>query len=175
MSDRQRRRAGIALVVLTALLLAVTAIAGYTRTALVDEQEFSARATSALENADVREVVADRVVGGLTRNVVPDALVVRPLVVSAVAALVNTRPFRRVFARALSARHRALINGDTSFAFELPLGEGLVFESLRSVAPGIARAIPADLRVPILRLDPRDFELSAHASSTTSRACRGRC
>ena len=160
MSDRQRRRAGTALVVVTALLLATTAIAGYTRTALVDEHEFSARATSALENDDVREVVADRVVGGLTRNVVPDALVVRPLVVTAIAALVNTEPFRRVFARALSARHRALINGDTSFAFELPLGEGLVFESLQSVAPRIARAIPADLQVPVLRLDPRDFELS---------------
>ena len=80
-----------------------------------------------------------------------------------------------MFARALSARHRALINGDTSFAFELPLGEGLVFESLRSVAPGIARAIPADLRVPILRLDPRDSSSQARASSTTSRACRGRC
>ena len=99
-------------------------------------------------------------VGGLTRNVVPDALVVRPLVVTAIAALVNTEPFRRVFARALSSRHRALINGDTSFAFELPLGEGLVFESLESVAPRIARAIPADLQVPVLRLDPRDFELS---------------
>ena len=35
-----------------------------------------------------------------------------------------------------------------------------MFESLQSVAPRIARAIPADLRVPVLRLDPRDFELS---------------
>jgi len=159
-TDRQRRRAGIALVVVTALLLAATAIAGYTRAALVDEREFSARATSALENADVRAVVADRVVGGLTRTVVPDALVVRPLVVSAVAALVGTEPFRRVFAQAVRDRHRALIDGDTSFRFELPLGEGLVFVSLRSVAPRVAGAIPADLRVPIVRLDPRDFELA---------------
>jgi hypothetical protein len=160
MSDVARRRAGIALVVVTALLLAATAVAGYTRSALVDEHEFSARATSALENADVRGVVADRMVGGLTRNVAPNLLAVRPLVVTAIAALVNTEPFRRVFARAVSDRHRALIAGHTSFHFELPLGEGLVFESLESVAPRLAHAIPPDVRVPIVRLDPHDVELS---------------
>src|SRR5215218_4078821 len=155
-----RRRAGIALVVATALLFAATAVVGYTRSALVDEHEFSARATSALESADVRAVVADRMVGGLTRNVAPNLLAVRPVAVSAIAALVDTQPFRRVSARAVSDRHRALINGETSFRFELPLGEGLVFESLESVAPRFAHAIPPDLRVPIVRLDPRDLELS---------------
>jgi hypothetical protein len=160
MTARRRRRAGIALVVLTALLLAATAVCGYVRSALVDEHEFSARATSALENADVRSVVADRVVDGLTRNVVPDVLTVRPLVVPAVAALVNTSPFRRLFAQALSDRHRALINGHTSFRFEIPLGKGVVFESLQSVAPRIAGAIPRDLRVPVVRLDPQTFELA---------------
>jgi hypothetical protein len=160
MSAMARRRAGVALVVVTALLLAATAVCGYARSALVDEHEFSARATSALENADVRAVVAARVVDGLARNVAPDVLAVRPLVVPALAALVNTAPFRRVFSRALSDRHRALIDGHTSFRFELPLGEGLVSESLQRVAPRIAGAIPADLRVPVVRLDPRDFELA---------------
>ena len=158
--DRWRRRAGHALVVVTALLLAAAAVSGYARSALVDEREFSDRAASALDDADVRAVVADRVVGGLTRSVIPDALAVRPLVVAAVAELAGTSPFRRLFTRAVSDRHRALINGETTFGFELPLGEGLVFESLRSVSPRVARAIPPDLRVPIVRLDPRDFELA---------------
>ena len=160
MSATTRRRAGIALVVVTALLLAATAVCGYVRTALVDGDEFSARATSALENADVRSVVAERMVDGLTSSVAPDVLAVRPLVVPAVAALVNSSPFRRVFSRALSDRHRALIEGHTSFRFEIPLGEGLVFESVQSVAPRIARSIPRDLRVPVVRLDPREFELA---------------
>ena len=98
-------------------------------------------------------------VDGLTRSVVPDVLAVRPLVVPAVAAVVDTSPFRRLFSQALSDRHRALIKGHTSFRFELPLGKGVVFESLQSVAPRIARAIPRDLRIPVVRLDPRDFEL----------------
>ena len=160
MSATTRRRAGIALVVVTALLLAATAVCGYVRSALVDGEEFSARATSALENADVQRVVAERMVDGLTSSVAPDVLAVRPLVVPAVAAIVDSSPFRRVFARALSDRHRALIEGHTSFRFEIPLGEGLVHESLRSVAPRIADSIPPDLRVPVVRLDPREFELA---------------
>ena len=80
-------------------------------------------------------------------------------VVPAAAALIDTAVFKRVFVRAVSDRHRALIDGDKTFSFELPLGEGLVFESLNRVAPRVARAIPPDLRVPVLRLDPLNFEL----------------
>src|SRR3954452_7244953 len=129
-------------------------------TARTRRRVFSARATSALENPDVRSVVAERVVDGLSRNVVPDVLAVRPIVVPAVAAVVNTSPFRTLFSQALSDRHRALVNGHASFRLEIPLGKGVLFESLQSVAPRIAGAIPPDLRVPVVRLDPRDFELA---------------
>ena len=60
----------------------------------------------------------------------------------------------------MSDRHRALIRGDTTFRFELPVGEGLVFEALNRFAPRIAGAIPPDLRVPVARLDPLNFEVS---------------
>ncbi len=146
--------------VVAALLLAAAALSWYARSALVDGSEFSSRATAALDDSDVRTVLADHVVGGLTRSVVPDALVVRPLLVPAVAALADTTPFRRLFSRAIRDRHRALVNGETTFSFELPVGEGLLFEGLERVAPRAARAIPPDLRVPVLRLDPRNFELA---------------
>ena len=155
-----RKRAGIALVVLTALLLAAAAVCWYAQTALVDERGFSSRATAALDDSEVRTVVADRVVGGLTRNVAVDAQAVRPLLVPALAALADTSAFRRVFARAVSDRHRALIRGDTTFRFELPVGEGLVFEAVNRFAPRIAGAIPPDLRVPVVRLDPLNFEVA---------------
>ena len=123
----------------------------------------------------MRTVVADRVVGGLTRNVAPDVLAVRPLVVPAIAALVNTEPFRRVFAHALSARHRALINGDTSFSFELRSARGCCSSRCRASPPGSRTRSRADLRVPILRLDPRNFELTGARVLTDSPACGGRC
>jgi hypothetical protein len=160
MSMPLRKRAGIALVALTALLLAAAAVCWYAQTALVDEREFSSRATAALDDPEVRTVVADRVIGGLTRNVAVDAQAVRPLLVPGLAALADTVAFKRVFARAVSDRHRALIRGDTTFRFELPVGEGLVFETLNRFAPRIAGAIPPDLRVPVVRLDPLNFEVA---------------
>ena len=147
--------------VVAALLLAAAALSWYARSALVDGSEFSSRATAALDDSDVRTVLADHVVGGLTRSVVPDALVVRPLLVPAVAALADTTPFRQRCSRARSVTGIARsINGETTFSFELPVGEGLLFEGLQRVAPRAARAIPPDLRVPVLRLDPRNFELA---------------
>jgi hypothetical protein len=145
---------------LTALLIAAAAVCWYAQAALVDEREFSSRATAALDDPEVRTVVAERVVGGLTRNVGVDAQAVRPLLVPGLAALADTSAFRRVFARAVSDRHRALIRGDTTFRFELPVGEGLVFEALNRFAPRIAGAIPPDLRVPVVRLDPLNFEVA---------------
>ncbi len=125
----------------------------------MDDREFSYRVASALDDEDFRAVLADRMVNELTRSVAPDVLAVRPLAVPALAALSDTPPFRRLFTRAIAQRHRALTNGESTFAFELPLGEGPVIESLRSVSPRVANAVPADLTVPVLRLDPREFEL----------------
>ena len=146
---------------LTALLLAAAATSFYAQSALVDDREFGARAASALDDADVRTVLADRVAGRLTRGVLPDAQALRPLLVRALAAAADTGVFRSIFTEAVRDRHRALIDGETTFSFQLPVGEGLLFDGLSRVAPRAAAAIPPDLRVPVLRLDPRNFELSA--------------
>ena len=155
-----KRPAALALVVLAALLLAAAGMSWYARAALVDEREFSARAAAALDDSDVRRALAGRLVGVATRSVAPDALAVRPVLVPVVAALADTPAFRRLFARALAQRHRALRDGETRFAFELPAGEGVVFDTIERFAPRLAAAIPPGLRVPVLRLDPREFELA---------------
>ena len=158
-TDRRRRHAAVALVVLTALLLAAAAVTWYARSALVDSEEFTARATAALDNADLRAVLADRVVGELTPGVVPDALAVRPLLVPVVAEAAGSSAFRDLFGRVVAARHRALWDGETSFALSLPLGQGTILRTLEQVAPRVAEAIPAGLRAPVLTLDPSDAEL----------------
>ena len=156
---RRRRGAAVAAAVATALLLAATAVCWYARSALADTEEFTARTTAALDDPDLRTVLADRVVGALTPGVVPDALAVRPLIVPVVAELADSTAFRRVFARVIAARHRALVDGESSFAVSLPIGEGAVNEALRGVAPRVAERIPPGLRVPVLTLDPFTFEL----------------
>ena len=156
-----RRAGALTMVVLAAGLLAAAAIAWYADDTLVDDQEFATRLTSSLDDGDVRGVVADQLATGLTSSAVPDALIVRPLIVPLVAAVADAPVFRRTVHRALTSRHRALVRGDATFSLQLPLGEGTLFEGLRRVAPRVARRIPADLRVPVLRLDPRGFELTA--------------
>jgi hypothetical protein len=156
---RRRRGAAVAAVVATALLLAAAAVCWYARSALADTEEFTARATAALDDSDLRAVLADRVAGALTPGVVPDALAVRPLIVPVVAELADTTAFRRVFARVIADRHRALVDGESSFAVSLPIGEGAVYEALQGVAPRVAERIPPGLRVPVLTLDPFTFEL----------------
>jgi hypothetical protein len=156
-----RRAAAVTLVVVAAVLFAAAAIAWYADDTLVDDREFATRLTSSLDDRDVRGVVADQIVSGLTTSAVPDALIVRPLIVPLVAAAADAPVFRRTVHGALASRHRALVRGDTTFSLELPLGEGTLFERLRQVAPRVARRIPADLRVPVLQLDPRGFELTA--------------
>src|SRR5215218_1490886 len=122
-----RRAAALTMVVLAAVLFGAAAIAWYADDTLVDDQEFATRLTSSLDDGDVRSVVADQIVTGVTSSAVPDALIVR----------------------------------DTTFSLQLKLGEGTLFEGVRRVAPRVARRIPADLRVPVLRLDPNGFELTA--------------
>jgi hypothetical protein len=156
-----RRAAALTMVVLAAILFAGAAMACYADDTLVDDQEFATRLTSSLDDGEVRGVVADQIVTGVTSSAVPDALIVRPLIVPLVAAVADAPVFRRTVHRALASRHRAVVRGDTTFSLQLPLGQGTLFEGLRRVAPGVARRIPADLRVPVLRLDPKGFELTA--------------
>src|ERR671917_1341244 len=134
-----RRAAALTIVVLAAGLLAAGAIAWYADGALVDDQEFASRVTSSLDDGDVRSVVADQIVTGVTSSAVPDALIVRPLIVPLVAVVADAPVFRRTVHRALASRHRALVRGDTAFSLELPLGEGTLFEGLRRGAPRLAR------------------------------------
>lgn len=166
-----RRVAAVTMVVVTAVLLAAAAIAWYADDALVDDREFATRLTSSLDDGDVRGIVGDRIVTGLTTSAVPDALLVRPLIVPIFTAVADAPVLRRTVHRAIASRHRALIQGETTFSLRLPLGEGMLFEGLRRVAPRVARRIPADLSVPVLRLDPKGFELTA-AHSLASLAGR---
>jgi hypothetical protein len=156
---RRRRSAAVAMVVVTALLLAAAAVTWYARSELVDSEAFAARATAALEDSDLRAVLADRVVGEFTPGVVPDALAVRPLLIPVVAEAAGSTAFRNLFGRVVAARHRSLWDGETSLTLSLPLDEGTIFQTLERVAPQVTEAIPAGLRAPVLRLDASVAEL----------------
>src|SRR4051795_5397520 len=114
-----RRAARLTMVVLGAVLLALAAIAWYADDTLVDDREFATRLTSSLDDGGVRRVVADQIVTGLTSSAVPDALVVRPLIVPLVAVAADTPVFRRAVHAAVASRHRALVGGNARFSLQL--------------------------------------------------------
>ena len=100
---RTRGRASAALVAITAALLAAAAITGYVRSELADDRALAARATSALDDEEVRRLLATRMVNGLAGVATSDLLAARPLLISAITAVVDTPPFRRL----LHPRRRA--------------------------------------------------------------------
>ncbi len=157
--SKSRGRASAALVAVTAVLLVATALTGYVRSELVDERAFAGRTASALDDPEVRRLLATRMVNGLARSTSSDLLAVRPLLVSAVTALVDTPPFRRLFIRAIERRHRGLVAGEADFVLTLPAEAPAVVDSLRSVSPALARAVPRDLELRVAALDRRDSEL----------------
>lgn len=149
------------LTVVVALLAVATAVAGYTRYELADRSAFSNRAASVLDSEDVRAVIADHAVDGLTQGVRPDLLAVRPLLEPAVAALLDTGAFRRAFATAVAVRHDMLLHGKRSVVFDLARASGLLVEVVRGVSPRVARALPPRIAPEVLELRPQGFELTA--------------
>lgn len=158
---RARRGPSIVLAVLTAVLLAATAVSGYARSELTDPDAFAARVSTALDDPDARAVLADSVVSRLSDAVAPDLLNLRPLLVPALAAALDTAAFRRVFERALRARHRRLAEGESRFVLELEQGARVIVRALRGVSPRFAAALPEDLEIRLAVLEPRRFELVA--------------
>ena len=146
--------------VLTVLLAAAAAVSGYARTQLVDEHDFADRAASALDSPDVRQVVAEQLVDGLAGSVSPNLLAVRPLLTPAVASVVGSQPFRRVFRRAVAARHARLTTGSRGVTFELVRGGALLLDAARGISPRVAAALPPSPRPDLLELEPRGFELT---------------
>lgn len=159
LADPWRPRLAAALAVLTAVLLAVAAVSGYARYELLDTQEFSARVTSSLDDSDVRNELSRRVVDGVASGVTPDVLAIRPLVTSALAAVADTGPFRRIFARALADQHRALFHGNARAVLDLEYAGTLLRESLRGVSPRVASAIPPGTEPQLAELDEGDARL----------------
>jgi hypothetical protein len=156
-----RASAGVAalLVTLTALVLALAGVSGYVRLEFSDRDEFAQRVASALDERAVRVVIAERVVDGLTSVVAPNALAVRPLLVTGVEALTRAPVFRRAVLEVARRRHAALVDGEGGVVFNLAAHGAVVLEAIRSISPRTADAIPRGLQVPILTLRPHRFEI----------------
>jgi hypothetical protein len=142
------------LLVATAVLLVAAVIAGYAWRALFDSDQFANRATAALQDPSVRELVADRVTDDLLLQAQPDLLAARPIIASAVDGIVAGEAFASLFRRAARDAHRALFHRDRDTIALTLVDVGIVAaEALQQLRPQLAAQLEADRRVSLVEGD----------------------
>ena len=133
------------LVSLATVALAVAVLTVYASVNIFDANRFADRATSVLDEPDVREAVASRVAGGIV-SIEPDLLGARPLLETATDAIVGSPAFEQLLRGAVADLHRTFFGREKdTVALTLADVGVLVAEAVRSFAPAIAKRIPADV------------------------------
>ncbi len=96
--------------VLASLCLVVALLAGYLRTTVLDADQFADRATSALSEQPVRDLIARQITQQAVLRANRDLIAVRPLVETAAAAVVSTGAFQSLFHTAARDLHRTVFS-----------------------------------------------------------------
>jgi hypothetical protein len=157
---RWRRVTGSLLVVLAGLAATVGVLAGWAERALFDDREFADRATTVLESAAVRELLAEQLADRLVEAGVGNLSSFRSVLVPLLEDVEQTDAFRQVFRRALIEVHGAVFQHDADRAV-LELGDTLAIltstakastanADLVSRLPGEATSMLIDVS-PVLR------------------------
>ncbi|HEU4656790.1 MAG TPA: hypothetical protein VFR97_04670 [Capillimicrobium sp.] len=142
-----------------AVLLTVAAIVvGYARTALLDADQFADRATAALREQPVRDLVARKITDKAVLRANRDLVSVRPLIESAAGAIIGTSAFEGLFHAAVRDLHRTAFTRDRNTATLTLVDVGvLVSGALRTIDRKVARDLPAF----DVKLRPGDVGLDA--------------
>ncbi|NLT06718.1 MAG: hypothetical protein GXY03_10480 [Solirubrobacterales bacterium] len=158
--DPMRVRASIALTVL-AVVLGLTGMgAGYVSWRLAEPEPFADSAVAALQSREVRVAVSEQVTLALLERGSPDLVAWRPLVLSAVEAVLETDRFERVLRRSAFAAHEVLFEGQRDVVLELEQTRDVLVPAIEAVAPEVAREIPEEI-------SPRVAEVRSSTAATT--------
>jgi hypothetical protein len=143
-----------ALLVATSVLLIAATLAAYVGRVLFDSDQFADRATSALQDTSVREVIADRVTDELVLPAKPDLLAARPIIAATVSGVVGGDPFASLFRRGVRDVHRAVFRRDQDTATLTVVDAGIVVAAaLRELEPELASELESDERIVLLDRD----------------------
>lgn len=152
---------------LATLVVVLGLVATYVRSELATPEAFADRGVAALQSDPVRSIIAEEVAVDLLERRSPDLVAARPLVLTAVEAVLETESFERVLRRAAITAHGILLRGDDDAAVELRELRGVLVPALRVASPGLAREVPDDLRPQIAEFRSSD------AATFTVRAANG--
>lgn len=155
-----RSRRDVLAVVLGALaaLAAVAAIVAlYLRDEVADRDQFADRATAALQDPTVRDVASREIVIGLIERGSPDLVTARPLLETAVGAVVGTDAFRGLVRGSALQAHSLLFDRGGAFVLDLADTGTVVLSAVRSLAPDVARRLPENADTTLVDLRDRTF------------------
>jgi hypothetical protein len=139
------------LVVLASVSVLLALLAGYARRALIDSDQFANRATAALVDENVRDLVAQRVTVDVVLHKQADLVAARPLIESVASSVVGSRAFAGLFRSAVADVHRAVFHRDQD-TVTLTLSDvgSVLAGALQAVRPDLAKQVRADDRVNVL-------------------------
>jgi hypothetical protein len=159
--------------VVLSLLAAVAVVAAvaalYLRAEVADRDAFADRAVAALENPAVRDVAAREVVVGVIERGSPDLISARPLLETAVGAIVTTGPFRSLVRTTALQTHSLLFEHGNAFVFDLADTGTVVLSAVRSLAPDVAARLPAHADATLVDLRERPFAADTLAAADRLR------
>src|SRR3954451_13023543 len=154
LSDQGRRRLSIVLAGLASLLAALALVAAYALHAGVNSDQFANRATVALRDDNVSNLVAQKITDDVVLKKDQDLLAARPLIESVTSGIVGSRPFTDLFRSAVGDVHRALFAGDKDTVTLTVPDVGTVLEAaLEKLKPALAADLDLAGRVELVQRD----------------------
>jgi hypothetical protein len=154
-------RRSLALIVLGVALALAGLASSYVKHELAEPEAFADRAVEALRSDQVREVIAEQITVPLLERGSPDLVSSRPLLLTAVEAVLETDEFARVLRRSAVMAHAVLLSGDRDVIVELEEARELLAPAVESVSAQLAGRIPDDLRPQIAEIRRSDIATSA--------------
>lgn len=156
--DDVRRVAATVLVVLGCIFLLVGGATFYARQEVFDADHFAQRASSSLEDEDVRTVLSDQIVEQIIDQGSSELIQAKPLLQAVVSNVLGSGPFRAIFRKAAVQVHKALFSRDEgSIVLDLADIGTVVIGAAKAVAPGVAKKIPRDVEPGLIKISERSF------------------
>ncbi len=154
MSVRARQTGARILACAAALLLVLALIAGYARRAAFDSEQFSNRATAALQDDSVKALLAERITDDVVLERQADLFAARPIIESAASVVVGSSAFTGLFRAAVRDVHRAVFDRDRDTVTLAVTDVGtLLATALQQVRPQLAAQVESTGRADVLRRD----------------------
>lgn len=154
------------------LALCTGVVATYANDRIVDGDAFADEAVATLDDPGMRRFVATRLTAGVIDRVNPNLVTVKPVIESAVGALLDTEALRSAIRKGVEIAHRAVFERavDDAVIRATDLGT-LLRGALRQLDPGLARDIPSGLDAGLVRLTDSDLAVdAAQAADRVGRA-----